>query len=106
MLVNKAASCVVLLRHFRDAAMRRSSAAPDAEDSAHVDSGAPGTNRARLPAVFLCPVITASPLTGCNQVVLFASSLLVRNEQKKSENRIQWPALNNSRQMHPRLVSS
>lgn len=30
-----------------------------------------------LPGVFLCPVITASPVTGCNQVVLFASSLLV-----------------------------
>lgn len=31
-----------------------------------------------LPGVFLCPVMTASPVTGCNQVVLFASSLLVK----------------------------
>lgn len=38
-----------------------------------------------LPGVFLCPVITASPVTGCNQVVLFASSLLV--EEKNTEGR-------------------
>lgn len=29
-----------------------------------------------LPGVFLCPVMTASPVTGCSQVVLLASSLL------------------------------
>lgn len=29
-----------------------------------------------LPGVFLCPVRTASPLPGCSQVVLLASSLL------------------------------
>ncbi|MEQ2292698.1 hypothetical protein AMECASPLE_025590 [Ameca splendens] len=29
-----------------------------------------------LPGVFLWPVITASPVTGCSQVVLFASSLV------------------------------
>jgi len=36
-----------------------------------------------LPGVFLCPVMTASPVTGCNQVVLFASSLL--GEEKGEE---------------------
>lgn len=40
-----------------------------------------------LPGVFLCPVITASPVTGCNQVVLFASSLLVEGNGGKGEQR-------------------
>lgn len=35
-----------------------------------------------LPGVFMCPVMTASPVTGCSQVVLFASSLL---GEKKGE---------------------
>lgn len=38
-----------------------------------------------LPGVFLCPVITASPVTGCNQVVLFASSLLVEENGGKGK---------------------
>lgn len=36
-----------------------------------------------LPGVFLCPVITASPVTGCSQVVLLASSLLVEENGGK-----------------------
>lgn len=40
-----------------------------------------------LPGVFLCPVTTASPVTGCNQVVLLASSLLVEENGGKGEQR-------------------
>ncbi len=39
-----------------------------------------------LPGVFLCPVMTASPVTGCSQVVLFASSLL--GEKKRGEEKV------------------
>lgn len=39
-------------------------------------AGAPGRAPGRvLPALRRCPVITASPVSGCSQVVLFASSL-------------------------------
>lgn len=40
-----------------------------------------------LPGVFLWPVITASLVTGCSQVVLFASSLLVEENREKGEER-------------------
>ncbi len=40
-----------------------------------------------LPGVFLCPVMTASPVTGCSQVVLFASSLL---GEKKKRGKRRW----------------
>lgn len=34
-----------------------------------------------LPGVLLWPVTTASPVTGCSQLVLFASSLLVKKTE-------------------------
>lgn len=50
-------------------------AAHDGEHRTHAGRTCPPRSDT-LPGVFLCPVSTASPLPGCSQVVLLASSLL------------------------------
>ena len=44
-----------------------------------------GARPRRLPGVFRWPVMTASPVTGCSQVVLLASSLLVKKRRGRKK---------------------
>lgn len=45
-------------------------------NTGHIGAELDPLRSATLPGVFLCPVRSASPLPGCSQVVLLASSLL------------------------------
>lgn len=71
-------------RAKRDHRLSRGAAAAPGAEPARGRAGQGGSGRAGargrapgrvLPALRRCPVITASPVSGCSQVVLFASSL-------------------------------